>query len=265
MATLHANGGAVSSPSNGGPIDTISSLDFGVIHQMLGLMKGSCATIGQQSKTIDEQSARVTMLGPSKESLKHQVEELEREIRSTRDKHDKGIEHFRSTVKDKMKETIARQMKNDIEAQIRKQVAEQVNARLAVHIRRHLPVPLKDQVEESRRQIEEVKQAFQNSEARRMNSGLKTNHLDETLAIVLKRDGTRSALWPENLRSLFAYTPEQVRDLMAEYGLGGNGDRERNINKFMAHIGVSFPLLWVSVPGVGSGSAATSPVVNGRT
>ncbi|KAH9914672.1 uncharacterized protein B0H18DRAFT_1044417 [Fomitopsis serialis] len=252
MAAVHTNGGPVSGRSASGPSvpspDAIPTLDTAAIWEMLGLMKGSLATIGQQFDTLDEQSAKVDTLGPTKDSLKKQAKDLQDEMKAAQEKRDKGIEVFKNAVKDKMKEKIAKEMTLHIKEQIRQQVIARVEVDMKAHISQHLPIPLKVQVDESRRQINEVKHAFQNSEARRQNSSLRTYNLDQSLAEVLKLDGKKSTLWPGNLRSLFNYSAAQAQGLAHDYGLGGQiDDRERNINRFMAHIGVSFPLHWVNV------------------
>lgn len=46
------------------------------------------------------------------------------------------------------------------------------------------------------------------SESRWTNSILRTDNLQDQLAVVLKPDGTRSDLYPHNLHSLFAYDGE---------------------------------------------------------
>ncbi|KAH9922077.1 uncharacterized protein B0H18DRAFT_526907 [Fomitopsis serialis] len=255
MATVHTNGGAVSGSNGSTSLNAIPSLDVAAIWEMLGLMKGSLGTIGQQFQTLDEQSAKVDLLGPTKESLRKQAKDLEDEMKSTQDKREKTLQNVRSALKEQLKEKIAKQMKDHIKEQIRQQVPARVEVEVKTRISQHLPVPLTVQVDESRRQIDEVKHAFQNSEARRQNSSLRTYNLDQSLAEVLKLDGKKSTLWPGNLRSLFNYSAAQARDLAHDYGLGGPiGDRERNISHFMAHIGISFPLLWVAV----NGSAATN-------
>lgn len=43
------------------------------------------------------------------------------------------------------------------------------------------------------------------SEARRKNSSLCADDMDDALAVVLKPDGTKSDLYPHNLNSLFVY------------------------------------------------------------
>lgn len=74
---------------------------------------------------------------------------------------------------------------------------------------------------------------------------------------MLKPDGTRSDVYPHNLHSLFAYSGESAfRDphntshsrgsedemlslLLKDHELAENEVREKNLNRFMAHIGTS--------------------------
>ncbi|TCD66555.1 hypothetical protein EIP91_001276 [Steccherinum ochraceum] len=110
----------------------------------------------------------------------------------------------------------------------------------------HVPVPLTEQIVGSRNQIIEVRHALMNSEARRANSNLRTDDLNDHLAVVLKPDGTRSDLYPANLNALFAYTPVLLRALLRDHGLQESPTREKNLNRFMAHIGITFQIVPVS-------------------
>ncbi|EPT02548.1 hypothetical protein FOMPIDRAFT_1022869 [Fomitopsis schrenkii] len=245
MATSNTNAGG---PSNGDAIQLNSALllDTAAIREMLGLMKGSLGTIGQQFQTLNEQSKKVETFGPSKESLKAQADALEDEMKSVSDRRGKLLEHVKTTtIKEQLKDKVAKQMRDHILEQIRTSVTEQVKLQLNRQIRQHLPDSLKEQVEASRKQIEGVKVAFRNSEARRTNALLRTDRLDDQLAEVSKPDDTESKLYPRNLRSLFAYTPDQAQALARDYGLTATGAREDIINRFMKHVGVSFPLLWM--------------------
>lgn len=112
------------------------------------------------------------------------------------------------------------------------------------------------------------------SEARRANSNLRTDNLTDQLAVVLKPDGTRSDVYPHNLHSLFAYSgayastkfsrmlteqraDEMLEVLLKDHELAVNEVREKNLNRFMAHIGTRIPatsLLWTKclyISGVG--------------
>jgi hypothetical protein len=76
-------------------------------------------------------------------------------------------------------------------------------------------------------------------EARRTNSALRAHNLDEHLAVVLRPDGIESKHFPATMRILFEYDAEKPRALVEDYGLPVDTQRERNLNRFIAHIGKS--------------------------
>ena len=93
-------------------------------------------------------------------------------------------------------------------------------------------------------------------EARRANASLRRDNLNDTLEIVLRPDGTKSAVYPVNLNSLFNYSracsstvslrlnlipnfipAELLRRLLRDYGVHEDSPKEKNLNRFMSHIG----------------------------
>ncbi|CUA69236.1 hypothetical protein RSOLAG22IIIB_08360 [Rhizoctonia solani] len=84
-------------------------------------------------------------------------------------------------------------------------------------------------------------------EARRSNATLRSTNLDDPLAPVVKANGEESALAPQTLRQLFSYDSAQARALVRDYALREHDVRERNLNRFMAHIGVQFNLIPIPV------------------
>jgi hypothetical protein len=78
------------------------------------------------------------------------------------------------------------------------------------------------------------------SEARRTNSSLRAHNLDERLAVVYPSDGTESKHYPATMRALFEYDAEKARALVEDYGLPIDAQREKNLNRFIAHIGKSY-------------------------
>ncbi|KAG6902366.1 hypothetical protein C0995_000928 [Termitomyces sp. Mi166 len=108
-------------------------------------------------------------------------------------------------------EDISAWVKSEIALQVRKQVNEQ--------IREYIPVPLQQQVSENKKQIFDIKISLLNSKARARNSTLKTTNLDEPLMALYKLDGNKSNLYPADLRSLFAYDLDTVKELVKDFGM----------------------------------------------
>jgi hypothetical protein len=73
--------------------------------------------------------------------------------------------------------------------------------------------------------------------ARKKNSSLRIQNLDEGLATVLKCDGTKGKLFPADLRSLLSYDAGSIRDLVKDYGLAEDEVQDVNVNHFLNHIG----------------------------
>jgi len=147
-------------------------------------------------------------------------------------------------VRDQLKGQITEHMKPQIQEQIQTEITLQVTKQVTAQIKDHLPVSLEDQVADSKRQFEVVRHSLINSEARRVNSVLRSpRDLGEQLATVLKADGRKSEFFPADLRSLFSYDLKMSKALAKDYGLLESEVRETNLNRFMSHIGIQFSLI----------------------
>lgn len=90
---------------------------------------------------------------------------------------------------------------------------------------------------------------------------IRASNLDDPLALIVTPDGDESPLFPRDLRTLFGYDrepafciphlqvsnvlfkDEKTKKLLHDFGLQESGTRERDINKFMAHLGIQFHLI----------------------
>jgi len=228
------------------PITPYPGADTAAVRELLIMMKSTLGTLGATFDTLGQQSNRISTLGPSMDSA-HQISSLRRQIRHQDKKQDARVTEVKHMIKDVLKDHIANDMRAQIEEQIRAEIAIQVKQEVAAQIVEHLPVSLEQQAEESKRQLVEVKHSLVNSEARRANSVLRANNLDDPLTHVLKPDGTQSELFPADLRTLFSYDAEHAQNLVRDFGLQEHELRERNLNRFMAYIGIPFHLIPVPV------------------
>ncbi|KAI0918984.1 hypothetical protein AcW1_003516 [Taiwanofungus camphoratus] len=222
--------------------------DTAGIRELLAMMKASLATIGQTFQTLNEQSAKVSTVGPTMQDVSVQIQGLRQQIRAQEKKQDLRVKEVKHMIKGDLKKQVAEEMRAQIQEQIKREIALQVREQVDIQMSEHLPVPLKKQAEESKEQLVEVKHALLNSEARRVNSVLRTSNLDDHLAVILRPDGTKSDFYPVNLRSLFSYDYDMLRALLEDHGLLEHEVREKNLNRFMSHIGVQFQLVPVPLP-----------------
>ncbi|KAG8762386.1 hypothetical protein FRC11_009616 [Ceratobasidium sp. 423] len=213
------------------------------------LVNGFTATLEQLDtnlKALAVHAKEVDALGPPPDSAA-QIHKLRLQLRAQDKKQEARIADIKHIVKDVLKEQIAEHMRPQIQEQIRLELRQQIRAAVQDQISEHLPVSLQDQSEESKRQLIEVRNSLLNSEARRSNATLRSTNLDDALAPVVKANGEESALAPQTLRQLFSYDSAQARALVRDYDLREHDVRERNLNRFMAHIGVQFNLIPIPV------------------
>ncbi|KAI0633698.1 hypothetical protein C8Q77DRAFT_1057032 [Trametes polyzona] len=219
-----------------------SGIDIGVVMELLGSMKATLGTLNQARDTLSEQGSRVKELGPTMNSALGQLEDLRNGI----DEHDaqratavsslKGLvrREYRNATLDNMRELIRRQIRSEVE----RQTASEIDTQLADDYLQG--TSLEKQVEDGRAQVTAMRAAVQNSKARQANSPLTWSEGDMAalLGVVVRPDGTPSPRWPANLTSLLAFEDEEIVKLRNDYGLDDTGDRLRNINGFLAYIGV---------------------------
>ncbi|KAI0090766.1 hypothetical protein BDY19DRAFT_992181 [Irpex rosettiformis] len=243
-----ATAGALT-PYTGGSAVTVSpKTDATQLREMIGVTKTTLETIGQQFRILQEQQAKIANVGPTMENAASQIDGLRRQIRRQDRKQQARMHEVKELIRQQLKEQATRQLQSHIQEEIRREIVAQVKEQVDLQIREHLPVTLDEQARESKGQLVEVKHALMNSESRRANSNLRTDNLTDQLAVVLKPDGTRSDVYPHNLHSLFAYSDEMLTVLLRDHELSVNEEREKNLNRFMAHIGVGFRL--VPIPGM---------------
>ncbi|OBZ69690.1 hypothetical protein A0H81_10460 [Grifola frondosa] len=221
--------------------------DIAAFRDVVGAMKVTLTTLRPTFKTLNEQSAKMSTVGPTMDQASVHMRTLQNQIRAQEKKQDLRVQEVKDTIKNDIKKTVAEQKKAQIQESIRKEIAKQVKEQMDAQILEHMPMPLKQQAEESKQQLVEVKRALMNSEARRANSVLCASNLDDPLA-VLKPDGTKSRLYPSDLRSLFSYESKSIQALLKDYELVQHELREKNLNRFMTHIGISFQMVLMPAP-----------------
>jgi len=223
--------------------------DLSAIHELVDTMRHTLGALGQTFDALGEQTARVAGLGPAIDSA-HQVHHLRRQLQLQERKQEERIQEVKVLLRDVLKDQIADHLRGHVYQMIREQIQGQVAEQVAIQLGEQIPASLKEQVRDHRKQIEDVRKSLFNSEARRANALLRSNHLTEHLHPLLRPNGETCAIFPKDLASLFACTAASAKQLVADYELPeAEGDsRERNLNRFMAHIGVAFQMVPAPMP-----------------
>ncbi|KZS87193.1 hypothetical protein SISNIDRAFT_419953 [Sistotremastrum niveocremeum HHB9708] len=199
--------------------------DLTDVGELLEVMKQTLSSLGATFDSLGEQTARVAAIGPAMESA-HQINHLRRQLQVQDRKQEERITELKILLRDVLKEQIIEHLRGHVYAMIREQVAQQVRDQVEFQLREQIPQKLRDQVREHKRQIAEVRKSLHNSEARRANSLLRSNHLLEPLHPLVRSTGEVSEIFPKNLAAIFALGPASARQLCQEYGLPETDSRE---------------------------------------
>ncbi|KAF8583814.1 hypothetical protein K439DRAFT_1347694 [Ramaria rubella] len=222
--------------------------DLSDVEELLTTMKQTLGTLGATFDTLGEQTARIATLGPAMDAA-HQVHRLRKQLQSQDRRHEERIGEIKVLLRDVLKDQIIAHLSTHVHEMIREGVARIVRERVANELLAQIPTHLKEQVYEHKRQIQHVKQSLFNSEARRANALLRSNHLSEPLHPLLRPNGEISSIFPKDLATLFGQNSSSAKQLAADYELtvseGEPSSRERNLNRFMQHIGVSGVVLYI--------------------
>lgn len=257
------------------------------VGELVASMKRVVGVLGTTFDSLGEQTARVATLAPALKASA-QIKKLRSEVAEQMREQERRVLDTELLLGEAVKQSLS----EEIKAHIRDTVAREVKDRVSYQLNVQIPKNLREQIKHHKRQILEVQRSLHNSEARRHNSALGPAALVDELRPLLRplpsaeqtplprtvpptpvpEDSapTPSPLFPRDLKALFALKSEEAQTLVKEYGLGGQAvpitpiegpdepdSRERNLNKFMAHIGVSrrrvpnarLPRLHVVIPG----------------
>ncbi|KAJ7129020.1 hypothetical protein C8R43DRAFT_691146 [Mycena crocata] len=244
------------------------------VGELVAAMKRVVGVLGTTFDSLGEQTERVASLAPALKASE-MLKKLRAEIATqVRDQELRALE-IKALLEDAVKQTLSEEIKNHIcatvEREVKERVAQELNAQIPDNLRRKV-VSHKRQILEVQRSLHNSEARQHNSglgpaaltdELRPLLRPLPSAEQSPSTAkfglptpvpISVVDDSctaTASPLFPRDLKALFALKSEEAQTLVMEYGLAeqatpvtpvvaeGEADsRERNLNKFMAHIGV---------------------------
>ncbi|THU85027.1 hypothetical protein K435DRAFT_764528 [Dendrothele bispora CBS 962.96] len=196
-------------------------------------------------RELNEKASQVENLGPTSQEIETQLRQLHQDVDKHKEDRQAQLESVKKWIREDAKETIVAQLKPDIKSNIQSEIVKKVKEEVGLQFKDHVPISLEEQLEETEKQLREVKVSLDNSEARRLNNTLDMALIqDEPLYPILKvSDGKPSDLYPADLISLLCYDSETMKKLMEDYDLPVDEVLQVNFNRFMAHIGIKHQLL----------------------
>ncbi|KAJ6589963.1 hypothetical protein DFH09DRAFT_1140537 [Mycena vulgaris] len=189
------------------------------------------------------QTMQIALLGGEPQIAKD-IENVRRQLMDHDKRQKDGIQEIElilnHVLQCEMADLLKRQVEDDVAREIEQLVAEQV----AVCLKMHIPQELQDEVATQENILKEVQRDLHNSESRRSNAALRSNHEDDALQPIYKTNGSVPDQYPPTLKALFDMDAATSRALMIEYELPGSSEsRERNLNRLLQFFGVRYQMV----------------------
>ncbi|KZT52656.1 hypothetical protein CALCODRAFT_502002 [Calocera cornea HHB12733] len=221
-----------------------------MLETLLSTMRQTLHTLTAAFDTLAYQTSQLATLRPALEGH-HEIQRLKEQIAEQDQKMDTMKEFLSDTLKGHMQDVreglkghVEEVLGGPVKDTVRTEVETRVMERVAEQIAEKIPTALLDTVQDHKVQLAEVRRSLHNSEARRANGLLRTNNINEPLTPLLRTNGEVSPFFPHDLAALFASPGPVAKQLAADYDLHIDPEsRERNLNKFMGHIGVGFQMV----------------------
>ncbi|EJT96697.1 hypothetical protein DACRYDRAFT_102770 [Dacryopinax primogenitus] len=221
-----------------------------VLETLLLTMQQTLHTLTSAFDTLACQTSQLATLRPALEGhheikrLKEQIAQQDVKMDQMRDFLSDKLTMHMADVREGLKCHVEEVMGGPVKDSVRTEVEQRVMERVAEQISQKIPAELLEDVQDHKVQLSHVRRSLHNSEARRANSLLRTNNINEPLTPLMRSNGEISPFFPHDLSSLFASPAPVARQLVSDYDLTIDPDsRERNLNKFMGHIGVGFQMV----------------------
>ncbi|KAI0674758.1 hypothetical protein C8Q78DRAFT_1008766 [Trametes maxima] len=210
-----------------------------VVHEILGEMRARFGYLTQTLTALEEQGKMIKKLGPNMTSVEEDFDKNHKLIVARDEEQKKQFDALKADIRGRLKNDVLSAAKGQIRQQIRTEVEKQVGEQIkTLLVPTHFPKSLEEHVQDGRAQIHALNTALVNSKARKENATITAHDMSKPLAVVLKDDGSKSDVWPADLNSLTAYSAQQIRQLIEDFGLHDHENASTNLNRFLAHIGV---------------------------
>ncbi|KAF7315180.1 hypothetical protein MIND_00032400 [Mycena indigotica] len=263
-------------PTQNPPFNFALTPELIAVGELVSAMKRVVNVLGTTFDSLDEQTERVTTLAPAlkaSEQLKKLREELSRQLMEqklrsleVRQMLDEAVKQSLSQqVTDHVKMVVAQKVKEKVAQELSMQIPQRLRQGIKTHKRQILEVQCSLHNSEARQHnsvlgsnsltetLRPLLRPLPTAEQSPITRGPSPTATSAT--VIDEPSPTASPLFPRDLKSLFALKSEEAETLVKEYGLEHthspvtplsaagkapivDDSHERNLNKFMAHIGV---------------------------
>ncbi|KAJ6576848.1 hypothetical protein B0H10DRAFT_2101776 [Mycena sp. CBHHK59/15] len=283
-------------PNSGNPSGVVATPELLAVGELVAAMKIVLGALGTTFDALGDQTARVASLGPALKAAE-QVKKLRADLSEQIREQEKRTLEVKLLLEQAVKQSLTEELKTHIHSTVEREVVERVKHQLNTQI----PENLRKRVKSHKRQFSSAARQYNSAlgptaltdELRPLLRPLPSAEQSPANAnvggttvpptpIPEEIVPTASPLFPRDLKALFSLKTEDALSLVKEYGLGEKvqtpstptaeaasandrpDSRERNLNRFMSHIGVRrrvpnarLPQLHVTIPGGTEVSFAT--------
>ncbi|KAJ7647753.1 hypothetical protein FB45DRAFT_208129 [Roridomyces roridus] len=213
------------------------------------LIRNLKSTLGTLDDTLGElhgQTVQIALLGGDSE---HQAardidNSIRRQLIDQDQRQKQGIQEIQAILDDILHREVVEMLKKQAEDDIAREIEDLVAKQVAICLETHIPPNLQEEIAGQQKELEEVQRHLHNSESRRSNGALRSNHEDDGLQVIYKTDGSVPDNFPSNLKALFSMDAATSRALMVEYELRDVSDsKERNLNRLLQFLGVKYQMV----------------------
>ncbi|KAJ7503058.1 hypothetical protein B0H11DRAFT_617360 [Mycena galericulata] len=238
---LDSNASSSSSASSNYSLTTPSAVPSAqaIIRHMKSTLEALDETLGE----LHGQTMQIALLG-GEPHITQDIENIRKQLKDQDQRQKEGIHEIKLILDDVLQREVVELLKKQVEEDVARETEELVAQQVAICLKTHIPQDLQDEVADQQRILEEVRRDLHNSENRRSNAALRSNHEDDNLQVIYKADGSVPDNYPPNLKALFEMDAATSRALMTEYELLDCSDsRERNLNRLMQFFGVRYQMV----------------------
>ncbi|KAJ7209693.1 hypothetical protein GGX14DRAFT_631564, partial [Mycena pura] len=273
-------------------LETVLTPELIATGELVSALKRVVNVLGSTFDSIGEQTERVASLAPTLKAAE-QIKKLRADIAWQIHEHELCALEITNLLNEAVKQTLSEELKahihttveREVKGRLNVQIPEQLRDQIKSHKRQILEVRRGLHNSEARQYNSAIGPSALNEELRPLLRPLPTGEQSPMFGGVpptpAATDGeanlgeptaTPSAMFPRDLKALFTLKSEEAETLVKEYGIGdlalpvtpitteGAGaepdSHQRNLNKFMAHIGVRrqvpnprLPRLHIVIPG----------------
>ncbi|KAH9917559.1 uncharacterized protein B0H18DRAFT_34540 [Fomitopsis serialis] len=275
-----------SPPNADGQATASQNPELLAVNELLSTMKLTLTTLGSTFDSLGKQTVSVASLCPRIEAAR-EIHETGEQLKERQKKQDDRMKELQEALAANVKEQREKWLNARVNGIVAEIVSKEVPRRVDYQLNVQIPNELKNEVNEYKRRILQVKIQLHNSDAKRRNSLLHSpspagdgqlSHLLPPLAAGVLELPKCPAFFPPRLNGLFKLSAQEVISLLQAYGIEectdaaaasplspGGAAREENLNRLMQFIGVGLLVVPPLSPSPEGGeSFLKSPVVTRR-